>query len=655
MSLILPINVEDLLHRQGVESSRIEFKASWDPKTTGFQVLKTICAFANDLQNLNGGYIIIGVAEDNGRAVLPPQGISAEEADKAQKFIRKNAARIDPVYQPIMSVEHVDGRLILILWVPGSETRPHRAPDGQKGPHRFYVRLGSETVDAEKNGVLDQLIQLTAKVPFDDRRTLQATVEDLRLGKVREFLSSIRSGLLQETSTKHLYRKLRITTPVNGHDAPKNIGLLMFSDDPELWFPGARIEVVEFADGASGNLIEEKYFRGSLHEQLKNALSYLEGLSSARYEKQERDFQVKGWVSYPIPALREALVNAVYHRGYDTSREPTKVYLYPDRIVITSYPGPAPGIQQKHLRQEAPMPLVPARNRRIGEFLKELRLAEGRGTGLPKIYRSMRDNGSQDPQFDFDEQRTYFSVTLPAHPEYVALAALRDAAYFKTLGQESKAFDRIKHAWQSSQDSPTLTAEHIRLLAGREQFDEAVRIANHFQDHAAPDYRPYVTNVLIEMLLEGKRDQLAEVYLAQQPEYLPGQDSLSTAILARRLGNQEKAHQYFERAGDAAHDDVKALHEFAQTKMKLATKVNQDPANKRLLTEAKELLEHVIQMQADRQRHAWAWRDLARVKTWLNHPGDEINHAFQTALERSNQDPKFLNEYQRWKDQQPEP
>ena len=54
MSLILPINIEDLLNCQGVESSRIEFKAGWGDETTGFQVLKTICAFANDLQNLNG-------------------------------------------------------------------------------------------------------------------------------------------------------------------------------------------------------------------------------------------------------------------------------------------------------------------------------------------------------------------------------------------------------------------------------------------------------------------------------------------------------------------------------------------------------------------------------------------------------------------------
>ena len=62
MASILPINLGDLLHFRGVESPRVEFKASWNEKNTGAQVIRSICAFANDFQNLNGGYIAIGVA-----------------------------------------------------------------------------------------------------------------------------------------------------------------------------------------------------------------------------------------------------------------------------------------------------------------------------------------------------------------------------------------------------------------------------------------------------------------------------------------------------------------------------------------------------------------------------------------------------------------
>ena len=63
MSAILPINLDDLVYCRGVESERVEFKGSWDPRATGPQVLRTICAFANDYHNLNGGYIAIGIEE----------------------------------------------------------------------------------------------------------------------------------------------------------------------------------------------------------------------------------------------------------------------------------------------------------------------------------------------------------------------------------------------------------------------------------------------------------------------------------------------------------------------------------------------------------------------------------------------------------------
>ncbi|MDL2275468.1 putative DNA binding domain-containing protein [Desulfosarcina sp. OttesenSCG-928-G10] len=466
MSRILPVNVENLLECRGVESSRIEFKAGWDEKTTGYQVLKSICAFANDLQNLNGGYIIIGVEENDGCAALPPKGLRPEELDHIQKWIRGHCNRLDPVCHPIISPETLWEKSVLVLWVPGSDHRPHSAPDGEKGEKKFFVRLGSETVDAAKNGVLDQLLQMTARIPFDDRRALSATTEDLRETRVREFLKDIGSDLLQEKNAREIYRKMKIAVPVNNHDVPKNIGLMLFSENPEDWFTGARIEVVHFAADASGNVLEEKFFHGGIHEQLKTALMYLENLSSTHLEKQEKTFRVKSWVSYPLPALREALVNAVYHKSYEAQPEPVKVYLYPDRMEIISYPGPTSGIELPHLRQEAPMPPVPARNRRIGEFLKELRLAEGRGTGLPKIYRSMRENGSQDPRFDFDENRTYFRVTLPAHPEYVAISAMRDAAYLTAIGDDAAAFTRIENAWKKIPSSPSLSAEYIRRLGG---------------------------------------------------------------------------------------------------------------------------------------------------------------------------------------------
>ena len=512
MSLILPINLDSLLHRRSVESERVEFKATWDPHTTGPQVLKTICAFANDLHNLNGGYVVVGVAEQDGRAVLPPSGLRTAEIDKAQRWIRGQCNRLDPAYQPVLSPEVVDGRDILVIWAAASDTKPHRAPDGPRGALKFWVRLGSETVDAEKSrsGLLPALMQQTARVSWDDRRALSARIEDLRGARVREYLRDVESGLLDLADEAEVYRRMRIVTRVNDHDVPRNVGLLFFSDDPARWFPGARIEVVQFAADRAGDILEERTFSGGLADQLHTCLQYLENLSASHLRKQADRVRVRGWVSYPLRAVRETLVNAVYHRSYEPEHpEPVKVYLYPDRLEITSYPGPVPGIDVRHLQPDANVPAVPARNRRIGELLKELGLAEGRLTGLPKVFRAMTENGSPTPRFDFDEQRTYFRAVLPAHPEYTAVTALRDAAHLRALGERQEAFRRIESGWRSNPASAVLATEMIRLHVERGKLESAEEVFDIFRKSGSGHALPHVVNMFAEALANAGQEQKA--------------------------------------------------------------------------------------------------------------------------------------------------
>ncbi len=649
MSRILPINLDALLRCRGVESERVEFKASWDPDTTGVQVLRTICAFANDYHNLNGGYIVIGVGELDGRAVLPPAGLSAEQVEAAQQWIRGHCNRLDPHYPPILSPERVDDRLLLVVWAPASEMRPHRAPGDGGGPGRYWVRVGSSTVDAEQRGdMLRRLVQQTARVPWDDRRASDARVEDLREAKVREYLRDVDSGLLDEPDARDVYRRMRITARVNDHEVPRNAGLLFFSSEPVEWFRGARIEVVQFAADRAGDVQEERVFGGALADQIRGCLNHLENLSTSHLQKQPDRSQVRGWVSYPLPALRETLVNAMYHRGYDVDQpEPTKVYLYPSRVEVISYPGPVPGIEHRHLVANAQVRAAPARNRRIGEFLKELGLAEGRLSGLPKVFRAMEENGSPVPSFDFDEQRTFFQATLPAHPEYGALSALRDVAHLRALGEDEEAVRRIESAWASNPASAILAREMIRSCGQRGEIGRAEEVLKTFEVQGPPGAVSHVANTLVDVLLEAGDERKAQELLKRNRPMMFGQDAIDAAILARRLRDSHTAHRYFERAGDAIYADPRALHEFAQTKLWLATEAyrrRHRESNRRFLTEARTLLERVIQLDASPTRHGWAWRELARTLNRLRAPFREVEDAYRKAIEHLPAEARFVRE-----------
>ena len=98
----LPINVEDLLYQRKVERTRIEYKEGWNPEP----IIHTITAFANDFDNMGGGYILIGVEEENGRPVFPIKGLNPDSIDSIQQDILNKCNRIVPRFIPVISVRN---------------------------------------------------------------------------------------------------------------------------------------------------------------------------------------------------------------------------------------------------------------------------------------------------------------------------------------------------------------------------------------------------------------------------------------------------------------------------------------------------------------------------------------------------------------------
>lgn len=153
--MALPINIEDLLNKRKVESNRIEFKADWNPD----KIYHTICAFATDLENTGGGYILVGVEEENGMAKRPVKGLSMESIDRIQKEMVGYDAKISPVYMSKVSPESIDGKTILVIWVPSGSNRPYSVMESmvaKKSVPKFYVRNKACTIEA-KGEILDQV------------------------------------------------------------------------------------------------------------------------------------------------------------------------------------------------------------------------------------------------------------------------------------------------------------------------------------------------------------------------------------------------------------------------------------------------------------------------------------------------------------------
>ncbi|MDR1739657.1 MAG: putative DNA binding domain-containing protein [Bacteroidales bacterium] len=418
--MALPINIEHLIKRTTVEWERVEFKKGWNPEA----VMHTMCAFANDLHNWGGGYIIIGIEEYEGKPVLPPAGLSENSLDKIQREVIKLGHKIQNNYFPIIQPYIFQGKHILILWCPAGDYRYYTAPAKleKKAEEKYlqqrnaYVRVGSETIVA-KGEILRQLHELAARIPFDDRVNHQATIDNFDFGLIREYLQEIKSDLFNESVTMPFTDLVKAMHIVKGPDEylqPVNAGLLFFSRHPEDFFPYSWIEIVIHKDD-SGEQFEESYFKGPLHHQLRNALTFIKSTTiREKVVKVEDRAEANRFFNFPYRALEEALANAVYHKSYER-HSPIEVQIWSDKIEILSFPGPLPPVDEEVLKSKRRINNREYRNRRIGDFLKELELTEGRSTGLPVIYKEMEKNGSPKPVFETDTDKSYFLVILPAH------------------------------------------------------------------------------------------------------------------------------------------------------------------------------------------------------------------------------------------------
>lgn len=198
----IPIKIEKLLNSYITNSTRIELHETFNPDI----ILKTISAFANDINNQGGGYIIIGIKENNGKISYPFEGLKLEEIDKIKKEILRYCNFLKPKYLPETEIVKCQEKYLILICCPGGYERPYLCPKKPSLEHSekiYYIRKLSSTIEATPSDI-KELIALTNNIPFDDRINLKASISDLRLPLIKNFLEEVESSLLTNFETKKL-------------------------------------------------------------------------------------------------------------------------------------------------------------------------------------------------------------------------------------------------------------------------------------------------------------------------------------------------------------------------------------------------------------------------------------------------------------------
>ena len=471
--MAIPVNIGELINQRVVESNRIEFKKSWNPN----EIIHSICAFANDIDNVGGGYIVIGVEEKDGSLVFPVAGVEQRKIDGILKECIGYCHCIEPLYNPVIEPVLFEDKYVIVIWVSGGYGRPYKASKdvfSDKANKYYYIRKFSSSIVASPSEE-KELFYVSSNIPFDDRPNLSADISDLDIGLMRQHLKEVGSGLYelsQKMDMLEIAKSLQIVAGPTENIKPLNVGILMFSEQPEKYFRYARIEVVDIPDPTGTNMVE-KVFSGPIQRQLKDALLYIKNYTiKEAVIKTAYNAEATRVVNYPYAAVEEILSNAVYHRSYQIN-EPITVRITGEGMEITSFPGFDRSITEKDI-ESYKIRARAYRNRRIGDFLKELKLIEGRNTGYPNALKALKENGSAYPEFKMDEDRSYLSVTIPVHSYFSSKTAesKKESDYQKrilnALGKNAYSRNELATAMGYKGISAKLTSAIEKMLQSGE-------------------------------------------------------------------------------------------------------------------------------------------------------------------------------------------
>jgi len=358
------------------ESSCLEFKRTIPAHD---QILKTAVGFCNQ----HGGRIIIGVSDN--REVT---GIDEQKASDLLEYLHKTIYKsCSPPIVPDIYSQRIEDRLVLVVSISPGSQKPYfvRSAGVQQGT---YIRLGRSTVRADPETIAD--LQRQARgISFDMTPVFAAPPDALDKQQVKTFLENRPVGF-KGILTRQILSAYHLVVEEQSGTYASVAGLLLFTPDPQHWFPESMIVCSRFSGVSGREAVATKDFTGSLLRQYGDTydfiLSHLDRSFTVRDKKRIESFDV------PAVAVREALVNMIAHRNYAIAG-PGKIAIYDDRIEFFS-PGVFPGpIDTANLGSG----ITYIRNTAIARVLREAGYIEKLGTGFLTMIESCAAAGLPDP------------------------------------------------------------------------------------------------------------------------------------------------------------------------------------------------------------------------------------------------------------------
>lgn len=445
----------DILIQQG-EGTTLEFK-----ENLSGSLAREVVALANT----TGGRILLGV-RDNGTVA----GIRDSNALRAR--IQDVARNCDP---PVKVLVEPVGEVI-VIHVRESDAKPVQCSDG------FFWRQGSATQKLSRDEIRD-FFRVEGVIRFDRAPCPRFRYpQDFDRAKYNAWLKL--SGISGRPRTEDVLVNIEVAERDGSRLLFRNAGVLFFAKNVKHFFDYAYVTCLLAKGTDKVHVLDRKDFDGGIVADIEDAMRFIERNTRTawRIEKLQRE----NIPEYPMPALREAITNAVMHRDWFLDGANVFVELYTDRIEVVSPGGLPKGMTLADLGTKSIR-----RNGLIADLLHRIDFIEKAGTGVKRIRDGAREGGYPEPEW---VANGFVTTIFRPNP------GVREQAEVQPPGQVTTQVPD-KHPTSTRQVLSALEAAPEPLSRAALQEVSGLRNREHFVNQ---HLTPLVTAGLVEMTIPDK-------------------------------------------------------------------------------------------------------------------------------------------------------
>jgi predicted HTH transcriptional regulator len=402
------------------ESERVEWKENGDDIQIVKSIVKTIAAFANDISNLGGGYVVCGakeVKDEYGFPKLEYSGLTASKVKEIEgKIMQHCRDYVNPAVLPrVHELENpMDSSTRILVFVVSATSEAHVYRDGTTT--NYYVRMSRETQKASIS-IVNQLLIQKAKIEYFDKQVnFNLTQADIDVSALRDSMQEM--DLLSTEKPLEMYFSdteqiaplvppLFAKTKIDNVLRPKNFALLLFGKTESItyWYTNAYIILSVYNGTDRSSAATERYeLIGTIVAQVKQVIALLKKQSCALLDSTNGEPNL---AKYPIRALHELVLNAIVHRNY-LIPNPIQIAIFKDRIEIKSPGCLYSGEKEAFVKGKAN---AKWRNPSFSYLFNKLKWTQFEGQGIPTVLKMMRTEGYPAPIFELESE----SVTCILH------------------------------------------------------------------------------------------------------------------------------------------------------------------------------------------------------------------------------------------------